>query len=118
MNQLIWMNKHIKINGRSVFWKQFFEVGIVKIEDLFDDDKNIKAFKFWKNKGLHEKYFLSWYSLVRIILSIQENIKINGRSVFWKQFFEVGIVKIEDLFDDDKNIKAFKFWKNKGLHEK
>ena len=71
MNQLIWINKHIKINGRSVFWKQFFEVGIVKIEDLFDDNKNIKAFEFWKNKGLHEKYFLSWYSLVTIILSKQ-----------------------------------------------
>ena len=49
MNQLIWMNKHIKLNGKSVIWKHFFE-GILKIEHLFDDNKNIKIFEFYFGK--------------------------------------------------------------------
>ena len=71
------------------FLEKMFEAGIVKIEDLFDDNKNIKAFEFWKNKGEHEKYFLSWYSLVTIILSKQNlftfSFRLNDKNVDLKK---------------------------------
>ena len=37
-NQVIWNNSHILINGKSVFYQQFFDDGTVKIGDLFDNN--------------------------------------------------------------------------------
>ena len=35
--QAVWLNSHVKINMNPIFWKRYWEQGIVRIQDFFDD---------------------------------------------------------------------------------
>ena len=35
-NVILWNNKHILIDGKSVYWKEWHEAGILKIKELLD----------------------------------------------------------------------------------
>ena len=39
-NVILWNNKHILIDGKSVYWKEWHEAGILRIKDLLDEKKN------------------------------------------------------------------------------
>ena len=41
----IWYNPGIKINNTSIFWKRFFDIGILYICDLFEPDGSTIAFE-------------------------------------------------------------------------
>ena len=36
-NVILWNNKHILIDGKSVYWKEWHEAGILRIKDLLDE---------------------------------------------------------------------------------
>ena len=40
-NVILWNNKHILIDGKSVYWKEWHEAGILRIKDLLDEKKQI-----------------------------------------------------------------------------
>ena len=40
-NVILWNNKHILIDGKSVYWKEWREAGILRIKDLLDEKKQI-----------------------------------------------------------------------------
>ena len=40
MNQMIWFNSHIKISKKPVFYKKWYEAGVVRISDLWNNDSN------------------------------------------------------------------------------
>ena len=63
---VLWYNKNITINGRSVYYKSFEELGVHFIDDLFFEDGKHIPFENWVAKGLSRTSFLVWYSLVKV----------------------------------------------------
>ena len=45
LNQLIWMNTNILIQGKPVFWKSWFDQDINFLEDVFNEDGTVKNLK-------------------------------------------------------------------------
>lgn len=40
LNQPLFFNKHVEINGREIFFKKWWQVGITKIKDILYDVKD------------------------------------------------------------------------------
>ena len=62
-NEIIWNNRFIKIDRKSVFFPSWYRKGVVKIRDLLNDDR-----KFLSRVEFQEKYalqvnFLQYYGL-------------------------------------------------------
>ena len=52
-NIIIWNNKHILIDGKSVYWKEWHDAGILRIKDLLDESNRfITPNKFLIKTGL------------------------------------------------------------------
>ena len=69
-NEIIWNNRFVKIDGRSIFFPSWYRKGVVKIRDLLNDDR-----KFLSRVEFQEKYalqvnFLHYYGLFNAIPSI------------------------------------------------
>ena len=69
-SEIIWNNRFIKIDGKSVFFPSWYRKGVVKIRDLLNDDR-----KFLSRVEFQEKYalqvnFLQYYGLLNAIPSI------------------------------------------------
>ena len=57
---IIWNNKNIIIDGKSVFWKDWFENGVVYIHDLINENGIGMSFnQFSKKFIIYERIFLS-----------------------------------------------------------
>ena len=71
LQEIIWNNRFIKVNGKSVFYSKWCQNGIKQIKDLFNVPENcffpfgVLANKFYI-KGCH---FLTYLSLVSAIPS-------------------------------------------------
>jgi hypothetical protein len=72
--QYIWFNKNIKINKKSIYWENFFKLGIHFVQDLYDEQNKILPFNFWKAKGLLQLEYIKWHSLVTTIKKLNPNI--------------------------------------------
>ena len=66
----LWYNKCIKINNRTVYSKNLFQLGIWSRGDLYEDDKLI-PFEFWRTKGANTLDYMVWRGLVHITLRQQ-----------------------------------------------
>ena len=79
----IWYNPGIKINNTSIFWKRFFDIGILYICDLFEPDGSTIAFEQWLHKGLTHRDLLNWAGLVSCLkqtsIFLQNNL--NTRTI-------------------------------------
>ena len=42
MSQIIWWNSNIKINHKPIMWKNWYEKGIICIEDIVNEDGSCK----------------------------------------------------------------------------
>ena len=73
-DQLIWSNKHLKIDNKSIFLKNFMDAGIWVIGDLFENGEIID-FHFWNNKGTTINNYLTWRSLIASIPKKWKNVK-------------------------------------------
>ena len=60
--RIIWNNKDIRIDNRSVFYKLYYENGIVYVRDLLLEFDNKQSHDFYKQKGLKTD-FLTWTGL-------------------------------------------------------
>ena len=49
---IVWNNREIKIDGRSVFYKHFFSKGIKYTEDLLYEKTNIDSFNAVRGERL------------------------------------------------------------------
>ena len=79
----IWYNPGIKINNTSIFWKRFFDLGILYICYLFEPDGSTVAFEQWLHKSLPHRDFLNWAGLVSCLkktsIFLQNNL--NTRTI-------------------------------------
>jgi len=73
---VIWNNKEIKINGKSVFfYKHYFIMKIDYTNDLLFDKSNIKPFNVLRSEGLTRLKFLVWTGLGQSVpLQLHVNI--------------------------------------------
>ena len=60
---IIWNNKEIKVGGKSVFYKYYFNMNIKYTNDLLFDKSNIDSFNVLRSQGLTESNFLEWTGL-------------------------------------------------------
>ena len=58
---IIWNNKDIRINGKPVFYKTYYNSGICTVNDLLFNLNNIDSFELIKGKK--QANFLTWTSL-------------------------------------------------------
>ena len=64
LHQYIFYNKHFKFNNEYKYDKQFTDAGIWKVIDLFDANYNVISFDTLKNRGISNRKYLLWRSLV------------------------------------------------------
>ena len=66
-NVILWNNKHILIDGKSVYWKEWHEAGILRIKDLLDENNRFFTLdKFLLKTGLKAP-FTKLYGLISAI---------------------------------------------------
>ena len=67
-NENIWNNTFVKINGRTVFYKQVYDRGIIKIRQLFDDTGHPLSYHTLINKYDIARFpFISYFGLIAAI---------------------------------------------------
>ena len=62
VENVIWNNKEIKINNKSVFYANYYSLGIICLRDLLFEYDNVASYECFKRKGLHTN-FLAWTAL-------------------------------------------------------
>ncbi len=87
-SNIIWYNKKIIVDRRSVYYKDFYEAGIIYIKDVFDKEGKPKSFRGLVEKGIHKGKWLRWQSLTsnfnKTALEMQEvceKDQVNGTFV-------------------------------------
>ena len=66
--QYLWNNKHIKIGHKSIFYKEFSDCNINKVEDLYDGNFDL-TWAYAKSKGLEDKDYIKWAGIISAIPS-------------------------------------------------
>ena len=75
---ILWNNKHILIDGKSVHWKEWHEAGILRIKDLLDENNRFLTLdKFFSKTGLKAP-FTKLYGLISAIL-IDGSVRLETR---------------------------------------
>ena len=69
-NIILWNNKHILIDGKSVYWKEWHDAGILRIKDLLDESNRfIIPNKFLIKTGLKVPFTKPLFGLISAIPS-------------------------------------------------
>ena len=56
---IIWNNKDIRIDNKSIYYKKYADCRIVYLNDLLFNLDNIRSFEYLKDTGL-DSNFLTW----------------------------------------------------------
>ena len=90
MEEIIWYNENICIQGRSIFFENFFHLGIVHISDLFDNE-GIIPFDEWM-QDLDACDFLKWRGIIHSVMQY--------RRLYPERFTDVEIIEDDIVFDE------------------
>ena len=66
-SHMLWYNKNIKINNKSVFYDSFDKIGVKSVSDLFELNGKIIKFEDLENKGLERTEWFKWLGLIKAI---------------------------------------------------
>ena len=102
-HNIIWNNKDVRINNRPVFYKTFFEAGIVYVNDLLFELNNIDSYNLISDR-VRKTNFLIWAGLRHAIPSY---LKTNNYSFVTSplsltindKVFDVLIKKSKDYYE-------------------
>ena len=61
---ILWNNKHITIDGKSIYWKDWHDAGIQKIKDLLDENNMFLTFNKFCSKTGFKVPFTKLYGLI------------------------------------------------------
>ena len=67
LSESLWFNHVIKIGERSIFLKNFSEIGINTVGDVFNMDGSIRDFEELVQKGIQSSKYFTWIQLVNSI---------------------------------------------------
>ena len=125
---VIWNNKLIKIDGKSIYYHNYVKAGIIFCNQMLFDKNNLESYNSTRSKGLIHTNFLTWSGIRSAIpvhlktLNVEESEipSLNfqcGEKIFdpvsckSKQFYELliskktvvsrGFTKLKDDFDLD-----------------
>ena len=81
---IIWNNKHIRIDNRSVFYNLYiyYENRIVYIRDLISESNDKQYHDFYRQKGLKTD-FLTWTGLRLSVLKEDRSCELLPEIVTW-----------------------------------
>ena len=66
-NEIIWNNRNLKIEGKTPFYKNWFEKNILRIKDLLQNDGSFLSFKEFSEKFHLETPFTLYFGLINSI---------------------------------------------------
>lgn len=64
---IVWNNEYVRVNGRTVFFAEFFRAGLWYISDLFDREGRLLDFNTWMRRGVEKQMYMKWCSIVSAI---------------------------------------------------
>ena len=76
----IWMNDNIKIDGKPVFYKSWFEKGIKFIQDLMIDEQNFISYQEFIEKYAFQPNFIHYLSLINSVKSFVNSQSHSNRT--------------------------------------
>jgi hypothetical protein len=68
---LIWNNRAVLTNGKTLFWRSFYKEGIIHYLDLVDENKQPRDYK----EGLS---WIKWAGLIKLIPKENQTLQCNG----------------------------------------
>jgi len=74
IEQILWNNKHIRIDDKPQFYKKSFMAGISRIKDIFLTNGKLKPWNFFSEKGLNLNNYL-------LILGLSKALPESGRAL-------------------------------------
>ena len=76
-NEIIWNNRFIRIDGKSIFFLSWYQKGVIKIRDLLNDGRFLSRAEFQEKYGLKVN-FLKYFGLLSAIPSGWKNFLLNS----------------------------------------
>ena len=67
LSQPIWWNNSVKVGGRSIYYKHFFDKGIIHICDIMDKNGQFHDFNYIQNTLGIRTTFIEYHGLIRAI---------------------------------------------------
>ena len=64
-SSFLWYNKHLKIDNKTAYNGNLFQMGLWCIQDLYEDGKPIQ-FQFWRNKCATPGDYMVWRGLIQL----------------------------------------------------
>jgi hypothetical protein len=77
-SNLIWYNKEICVNGKSLFYKELFTAGAWYIRDMYRLDGTAVDFETWISRGVGRCNVIKWMGLIEKTKRL--NVHNNGLS--------------------------------------
>ena len=109
--EVLWFNKHIQINKKEVYFKEWSDKGIIMFHDILDDRGNIKSVQEISREYNFEMKVMEYNSLVS---TIPQNWK---RTVKTMRIPKEAISNKEQLFlSCNKRILALGITKNRDVY--
>jgi len=66
LNEIVWHNHHIKIEGYSIYYKKLHDAGLTKIEDFFQGNRFL-TFEEFCSKFKIKRNFLNYYGQCHVV---------------------------------------------------
>ena len=72
----IWNNSMIRIAGKTIFYKHWFEAGVHNINDLLTSDSKLMTYSCFRNKWCPNVSFLEYYGVASAIRCAFKTLKL------------------------------------------
>lgn len=66
-SEIIWNNKHIRVNNKSIFYKYFYDKNVFCIRDLFDENNRILSYNHFTKKFNLKCPFTVYFGMINAI---------------------------------------------------
>ena len=107
---IIWNNKHITIDGKSIFWKDWYENGVTYIHDLTNENGTWMTFNEFSNKYIIRTNFLKYLGILSAVKCaakiINVDLSLRPAMNFQSREFRLSSGRLIDI----KNAKSKDFY--------
>ena len=76
LTQPVWLNNIVKVGGKSIFYRKFFEKGIIYIQDFYNDNGQLLDLVYYKDILGIQTSFIEIQGLKNVINNIRNNLNI------------------------------------------
>ena len=100
LNQPLWHNNFVKVGGKCIFYKKWFEKGIYFINDLIDTNGDLYSYDYIENILQVETNFIEAQGLLRAIWQLKNSL--NFQNTTYKLVSPIKPLQLEVLSRDKK----------------